>query len=98
VTYNPLANAELSDIDKHEWPVIEDPGRIEGLEEQVKDWYENTDYCITAASPVSGLILEFCWYLRGVSNFFEDLYYNVKFANKLINKTTDISIELYIFY
>jgi len=98
VTYNPLANAEISDIDKHKWPVIEDPGRIEGLEKQVKEWYENTDYCITAAGPVSGLVLEFYWYLRGVSNFFKDLYLNVKFANKLINKIADLLTELYIYF
>jgi len=98
LTYSPLANSEIADIDKHKWPVIKDPGRIEGLKEQVKDWYENTDYCITATGPVSGLILEFYWYLRGLTNLFNDLYFNIKFANKLINKITDLLIELYIYF
>ncbi|MBC8387405.1 MAG: uroporphyrinogen decarboxylase, partial [Actinobacteria bacterium] len=72
--------------------------RVEGLKEEVKDWYENTDYCITATAPCSGLPWDFCGYLRGQENFLIDLYLNQKFAQKLLDKVSDIIAEFYVFY
>ncbi|MGA2548097.1 MAG: uroporphyrinogen decarboxylase family protein [Rectinemataceae bacterium] len=98
VSFNPLANADESDIEKHHWPKIEDPGRIEGLEEQVSHWHERTDYYITSTTAVSGLMIDICPYLRGFEQFFMDLYLNPRFAHKLIGKVTDVLIELYLYY
>ena len=98
VTYSPLADAELSGIEKHEWPFIEDPARIAGLEEQVKDWAENTDYAITSTAAVSGLMIDICPYLRGFEKFFMDLYLDPMFAHALIGKVTDVITELYLYY
>ncbi len=98
ISYHPLANAELSDIDSHRWPAVEDEGRIEGLEQEVRNWYENTDYSITSTTPISGIVLEFYQYLRGMENFFIDLYYNVKFAEKLIGVITEKIIEFYVYF
>lgn len=98
ISYHPLADAELSDIDSHRWPVAEDEGRIEGLAQEVRDWYENTDYSITSTTPISGIVLEFYQYLRGMENFFIDLYYNIKFAEKLIHVITEKIIEFYVYF
>jgi len=98
VTYHPLAGADVSDIEKHKWPLIEDPARIEGLKEQVEDWRENTDYCITSTTAVSGLMIDICPYLRGFEQFFMDLYLDPKFAHTLIGKVTDVITELYLYY
>ena len=94
----PLANADLSDIDKYEGPFVEDEGRIIGLEEEVKNWYENTDYAITATAACSGLSLDFCCYLRGLEQFLCDMYLNKKFAHKLLDKVSDIIAELYVYF
>jgi uroporphyrinogen decarboxylase len=98
VAYHPLAEAEVSDIEKHPWPTIEDPGRIEGLEEQVRDWHENTDYFIAPTAAVSGLMIDIGPFLRGFEQFFMDFYIDKAFAHTLIGKLTDLIIELYDYY
>lgn len=98
VSYHPLAESDVNDIKKYKWPFIEDPARIDGLEEQAKDWYYNTDYCITATTAVSGLMIDICPYLRGFNQFFMDLYINPEFSHKLIGKVTDVITELYLYY
>jgi len=98
VVYHPLANADISDIDKHGWPIPKDPGRIEGIEEKVKNWAENTDYSITATPAVSGLAIDICPFLRGFEQFFMDLYLNPGFAHKLIEKVTEIIAEINVYY
>ena len=98
VTRNPLAEAEARDIGRHPWPRVEDPGRIAGLEDQVRNWQTNTDYAITSTAAVSGLMIDICPYLRGFEKFFTDFYLKPKFAHTLIGKVTDIIIELYLYY
>ena len=98
VTYHPLAHATIQDIDTYKWPVAEDPGRIEGIEEQAKNWYKNTDYSITTTTAVSGLFMELGQYLRGTDKFFMDLYIDQNFSHKLIAELTDKLIEIYVYY
>ena len=98
IAYNPLANASISDIDKYKGPQIEDAGRLRGLKEETKNWFKNTDYCITATAPCSGLALDFCCYLRGQEQFLIDMYLDQKFAEKLLDKVSDIIAQLYVYY
>ena len=98
LTYFPLANAEIDDIDKYKWPIPEDFGRIDGIREKAEYWYNETDYSITATTAVSGIIFELGQFLRGTEQFLVDLYLNKKFAKKLINKITEISMEIYKYY
>lgn len=100
ISYHPLAGAEPEDsvIDNYKWPEAKDPGRIKGLAEQAKDWYENTDFAITATSAVSGQFFDNGQYLRGAEEFFIDLYVNKKFAHKLIDKITEKIIEINLYY
>ncbi len=96
IAYNPLASAEVSDIEKHPWPNTEDPGRWEGIREQVADWHKNTDYYVATTSIVSGLMIDMGQYLRGFEQFFMDMYIDPKFAHMLIGKMTDVMIELHV--
>ena len=98
VTFCPLEEAEVSDIAGHAWPKVEDPGRINGLERQVNTWLTTTDYAITSTSAISGLMLDICPYLRGFEKFFMDFYLEPTFAHALIEKVTDIIIDLYLYY
>ena len=94
LTYHPLANATIEDLETYPWPKMIDEGRIRGLEQRAKDWYENTDFAITATSATSGTIFELCQYLRGIEQFLVDLYVEPEFAAALIEKVTDLLIEL----
>ena len=98
VSYHPLQEAGVEEIEKHPWPFIRDPARIEGLEEQVRGWVEEGEYYITSTTAASGLMIDICPYLRGFEEFFTDLYINEEFAHKLIGKVTDVITELYCYY
>ncbi len=97
-TLHPLAEATEEDLQSYSWPNMSDPGRFRGLAEKAKDWYENTDFAITATSATSGTIFEWCQYLRGFEQFLMDLYIEPEFAIALINKVTDLLIELNVNY
>lgn len=98
LTHHPLAEATIEDLAAYSWPTMRDPGRIRGLAERARDWHENTDFAITATSATSGTIFELCQYLRGIEQFFIDLYEEPEFAQALIEKVTDLLIELNVYY
>ncbi|MBR5559334.1 MAG: uroporphyrinogen decarboxylase [Oscillospiraceae bacterium] len=97
-TLHPLADATIEDLENYKWPNMSDPGRFRGLAEKAKDWYENTDFAITATTATSGTIFELCQYLRGIEQFLMDLYVEPEFAQALIEKVTDLLIELNVNY
>lgn len=90
----PLENADISDLKKYSWPDPNDPGRMEGLEERARDFHENTHYAIIADIPLLGP-LEFSWLLLRGPKFFEDLVLNKSFARALLEKITDIQIQIF---
>ncbi len=96
IAYNPFAEADISDIEKHTWPNTEDPGRWEGIADQVTTWHEEGEYFIATTSVVSGLMIDLGQYLRGFEQFFMDMYIEPDFAHKLIGKMTDALIELHV--
>ncbi len=98
VAYFPLANATIDDLDSYTWPNPCDEGRIEGLEEKAKNWYENTDKAITATAANSGLFFELGQFLRGPEQFFMDMCLEPEFTQKLVDKITDILIEMNLYY
>lgn len=98
LTYHPLANATIEDLENYSWPTMRDEGRISGLAERARDWHVNTAFAITATSATSGTIFELCQYLRGIEQFFIDLYEEPEFAQALIAKVTDLLIELNVYY
>jgi uroporphyrinogen decarboxylase len=98
VSYFPLADASESDIDGYKWPVMRDEGRIRGLAEKARDWYENTDKAITATAANSGMFFELGQFLRGHEKFFMDFYIEKKLTHRLISKLTELLIELNLYY
>ncbi len=98
LSYHPLADASIEDLETYPWPDIRDEGRVRGLKERAEDWYQNTDFAITATSATSGTIFELCQYLRGTEQFFVDLYEEPEFAEKLIEKVTEKLTELNVYY
>ncbi|MBI9106102.1 MAG: hypothetical protein JEZ04_05105 [Spirochaetales bacterium] len=98
VSYNPLADAEDSDIEKHNWPEGDDPGRRRGLMDIVKPIHEENKYYISATAGVSGMMLDMGPYLRGFDQFLMDLYINESFSHKLIGKMADVIIQIYTSY
>ena len=98
ISVHPLADPDPSKIDSYPWPDPDDPGRIEGIGERARDYYENTPYAITPTTATSGMMFEFGQYLCGVEQFFINLYEEELFTEKLMDKLTEIITRIYLNY
>ncbi len=91
---HPLAGARLNDLDSFPWPDPHDLGRVEGLTEEARQLYEETEYCLVAGHISAGIFQD-CWNLRGMEQFFKDMARNREFAEALLDRVTVIHIALW---
>lgn len=98
IVKHPLKDATLDDLKAFQVPNAEDPGRIEGLGELARHYYEDTDKYVTACSAHSGQVFDICQYLRGTEDFLIDLYEEEEFARLMIDKVTDYLVRLNLYY
>jgi len=92
VAYSPLKDATIDDLDDYPWPDPFDPGRVKGLEDEARRLYEETDLAIMGR--FGGPILEQASYLRGWQQWLMDMVGDPPFAQRLLDKITDIQIAL----
>lgn len=94
VSYNPLADLDPSDIDldDYPWPDPYTPGFIDGLEEEARQLYEETDLALMGR--FGGPIMELGAYLRGFEQWLIDLVLSPDFTRDMLNRITDIQIAL----
>lgn len=90
----PLQEATLEALEGFSWPDPHDPGRFDGLAEEARRLYEETDYAL-AAGHISAGIFQDCWNLRGMEQFFEDLIINRDFAEVLLDRVTAIHLAMW---
>lgn len=88
----PLKKASFQDLDQYNWPDPCDPGRIEGLKEEVGALFDEADYAIVA--NFTGSIFEHAQHLRGFEAFFMDMILNQKFVQKLMDKILEFYLTL----
>ena len=91
ITKNPLAGYGNGDSEKAQVAGSQGSRRTKGLGALAKDWYENTDYAITATSAVSGVVFENCQYLCGTENFMMAMYEDEEYVDALVDKLTEIN-------
>ena len=84
----PLKEATKCDLDKFDWPITNDPGRIRGLKKKASEMHQNTDYAIILSLP-SGIIHQ-CQYLRGFSEYLIDIMVNKSFARIFTEKVEEV--------
>jgi len=88
---HPLESAEtVGDIEKYKLPDPDDPGRTEGLGEKIEYLYENTEYALVGEPGDS--VFERAWYLRGMENVLNDLYFNQELLKALLDRVSDYFI------
>jgi len=88
---HPLESAEtVGDIEKYKLPDPDDPGRTEGLREKIEYLYENTEYALVGEPGDS--VFERAWYLRGMENVLNDLYFNQELLKALLDRVSDYFI------
>lgn len=85
ITLHPLAKATLKDLKDYPWPKGDDPGRFVGLRERALQLRKETPYAVV--SGISGVVYEFCWYMRGLEQWFCDLMTEPEFCEALLDQT-----------
>lgn len=90
----PLKDADIHDLNKYKWPLIDDDGRIRGLKERAEFLFKKTDYAIAARSVSHGFF-ELAWELRSMDGLMIDMHFNKQFVNKILDKTLKVQMQLY---
>jgi len=85
ISHHPLADATLKDIADYPFPRGDDPSRFTGVREHVLKMRKETPYAI--CTGISGVVYEYCWYMRGLERWFMDTIENVDFCEALLDKT-----------
>lgn len=87
IAEHPLAEATIETLEDYAWPDPYDPDRIEGLEEETRRIYEDTDYAIILGGfGFKGDLFDMPSRLRGHTKFYMDLITNEEFINALLAK------------
>lgn len=92
----PLDQANLTqrDIDDFAWPDPENPGMFSGLQQQAKEWHENTD-CVVGADGIKVGILQTASQIRGYDKLFCDFALNPDITHVLLDKISELINEMY---
>lgn len=85
ISLHPLANATLREVADYPWPKGDDPSRFAGLRERALELRKETPYAVV--SGISGVVYEFCWYLRGLEQWFCDLLTEPEFCEAMLDQT-----------
>jgi len=91
ISYHPLADATIKDIENYPFPDGTDRSRFTGVREQALEMRKNTPYAI--ATGISGVVYEYCWYMRGLEKWFMDTVDNQDFCAALLDKTLKFWID-----
>lgn len=91
---NPLAEAELQDLENYRWPKAAEVLDIKGMKEKARTLYEEDEYAISVRMPCNGIFEIACW-LRGMENFMMDTILDPEFAHTLIDKILSVQMEMY---
>ena len=94
VIYNPLQNADISDIGRMILPNPDDPELYYGIKDRAKDLYENTSYALVADFGVPGFY-ETSQKLRGYENLACDLIDNTEFITALYDKLLELQKKFF---
>ena len=84
ITHSPLAGLSLEQIKDFPFPQGDDPSRFEGLRDRVLTLKRDTPFAVV--SGISGVVYEYCWYLRGLENLFADMMERPEILETLLER------------
>ncbi len=85
VSHSPLAGLSQKQMEAYDFPRGDDPARFAKLREQAQEIREHSPYAVV--SGISGVVYEYCWYLRGLENWFIDMIEDPDFCAALLDRT-----------
>ena len=89
----PIKEPTMGALDSYRWPKPDPPAYNAQLRQQAKDLYENTDYALVGSAIIGGGIFEQPARTMGLEDFFVALVKEPLFADRLMERITDIYIE-----
>ncbi|MHC4691128.1 MAG: uroporphyrinogen decarboxylase family protein [Planctomycetota bacterium] len=93
ISHHPLASATIADIEKYPFPDGSDASRFTGVREQALKLRSDTPYAISTG--IGGVVYEYCWYMRGLEQWFIDMMENPAFCEALLEKTLKFWMDYY---
>jgi len=93
ISYHPLANSTISDLDDYPFPNGGDPTRFTGVREQSLQMRKETPYAISTGT--GGVIYETCWYMRGLERWYMDMIENPAFCEALLDRILRFWMDYY---
>lgn len=93
ISHHPLASASVEDIKDYPFPNGGDPSRFAGLRQEVSTLRKETPYAISTG--IGGVVYEYCWYMRGLEQWFMDMIQNTAFCEALLDQTLRYWTDFY---
>ncbi len=93
ISHHPLADATVKDIADYPFPDGGDPTRFTGVREKALELRNETPYAISTG--ISGVVYEFCWYMRGLERWFTDMIENPGFCEALLDQTLEFWLDYF---
>ncbi len=84
LSHHPLAKATVKEIAEYPFPNGADPTRFTGLREQALRLRKETPYAV--CTGIGGVVYEYCWYLRGLEQWFMDLVMDQTLCETLLDR------------
>ncbi|MBN2325723.1 MAG: hypothetical protein JXR73_01125 [Candidatus Omnitrophica bacterium] len=85
IVHHPLAEMDYEDLDRYDWPDGKDPAPFHGLRDYAMQLRRETDYALV--SGITGVIFEYCWYMRGFERLYMDMIEQPRYVHKLLEHT-----------
>ena len=85
ISFHPLADAAIDDIEKYPFPDGSDTTRFTGVREKALTLRDETPYAL--CTGIGGVVYEFCWYMRGLEQWFIDTLTQPEFCEALLDRT-----------
>jgi uroporphyrinogen decarboxylase len=89
----PVKDTNMTSLDNYQWPTPDPKEHILKLRRQAEYLYHNTDYALVGSAVIGGGIFEQPARTMGLPNFLMALVSEPEFADRLMDKITDIYIE-----
>jgi uroporphyrinogen decarboxylase len=96
ISHHPLAEATVEDIRQFPFPNGGDPSRFAGLRQEVSQLRKHTPYAISTG--IGGVVYEYCWYMRGLEQWFMDMLQNPAFCEALLDQILKYWMAYYTGY
>ena len=93
ISHHPLASATIADIENYPFPDGSDTSRFTSVREQALKLRSDTPY--TISTGIGGVVYEYCWYMRGLEQWFIDMIENPAFCQALLDRTLKFWLDYF---